>query len=83
MVEQVRPEIDTPDPGWVDVVAAIEARTLVVGGGPSSHVPQEHVADLARTLRDGRLVTVHAGHLVHATRPQAFLQVLQAFLDVP
>jgi esterase len=83
MVEQVRPEIDTPDPGWVDVVAAIEARTLVVGGGPSSHVPQEHVADLARTLRAGRLVTVHAGHLVHATRPHAFLQVLQAFLDVP
>ena len=81
MVEQVRPEIDTPDPGWPDVVAAIRARTLVIGGGPSSHVPQEHVADLARTLVDGRLVTIDAGHLVHATRPQDFLRVLQTFLD--
>jgi len=81
MVEQVRPEIDDPDPRWPAVVARIAAPTLVIAGGPSSPVPQEHVAELVRTIPDGRLVTVDAGHLVHAKRPEEFTHHLQAFLD--
>ena len=68
VVEQVRPEIDDPDPRWRDVVARIAAPTLVIGGGPSSSVPQDHVAELVGAVPDGRLVTVDAGHLVHATQ---------------
>ena len=49
--------------------------------GAASTVPQKHVADLARTLAGGRLVTIEAGHLVHATQPEAFLHALRAFLD--
>ena len=81
MVEQVRPEIDDPDPRWSDVVAGISAPTLVIAGGPSSPVPQDHVAELVRTLPDGRLVTVDAGHMVHAKRPDEFTHHLQDFLD--
>jgi pimeloyl-ACP methyl ester carboxylesterase len=81
MVEQVRPEIDNPDPCWAQVVANISSRTLVIAGGPTSTVPQEYVSDLARTLPDGKLITIHAGHLVHATKPGAFTEALQAFLD--
>jgi pimeloyl-ACP methyl ester carboxylesterase len=81
VVEQVRPEIDDPDPRWADVVAGISAPTLVIAGGPSSPVPQEHVAELVRVLPDGRLVTVDAGHLVHATRPDEFTHHLVTFLD--
>lgn len=82
MVEQVRPEIDVPDPRWAQVVSQIAAPTLVIAGGTTSTVPQEHVADLARTLPDGRLVTIDAGHLVHAGRPETFVRALRAFLDV-
>jgi pimeloyl-ACP methyl ester carboxylesterase len=81
VVEQVRPEIDDPDPSWRDVVARIGAPTLVIGGGASSSSPQDQVADLARTVPDGRLVTVDAGHRVHATRPDEFTQALLTFLD--
>jgi pimeloyl-ACP methyl ester carboxylesterase len=81
VVEQVRPEIDDPDPRWSKVVAEIPAPTLVIAGGPSSPVPQEHVAELVRTLPDGRLVTVDAGHLVHAARPDEFIHHLRTFLD--
>jgi pimeloyl-ACP methyl ester carboxylesterase len=81
VVEQVRPEIDDPDPGWRAVVGRIAARTLVIGGGPSSSVPQDQVADLARTVPDGRLVTVDAGHRVHATRPDEFTRHVLTFLD--
>lgn len=81
MVEQIRPEIDDPDPGWMQIVANIRAHTLVVAGGPSSTVPHEYVADLARTLVDGQLVSINAGHLVHATEPEAFIHTVMAFLD--
>ena len=32
-------------------------------------------------LTDGRLVTVDAGHLAHANRPDEFIHHLQTFLD--
>jgi pimeloyl-ACP methyl ester carboxylesterase len=81
MVEQVRPEIDDPDPGWADVVARITAPTLLIGGGAASHIPQEYVAELADRLANARLTTIAAGHLVHETVPDEYLRTLIAFLD--
>lgn len=81
MVEQVRPEIDNFDPRWADVVAAISASTLVVSGGPSSPVSQDQIADLIHLLPDGRTITIDAGHLVHASKPEEFANALMAFLD--
>jgi pimeloyl-ACP methyl ester carboxylesterase len=81
VVEQVRPEIDDPDPTWPDLVRAVVAPTLVVGGGPSSFVPQEHVRALAATVADGHLATLDTGHLVHTTAPTEYLAVVAAFLD--
>ncbi|WP_173060206.1 alpha/beta fold hydrolase [Phytohabitans houttuyneae] len=81
VVEQVRPEIDDPDPGWAGIVARITAPTLLIAGGAASPVPQRHVAELADRLADARLVTVDAGHLVHETVPDAYLETLSAFLE--
>jgi pimeloyl-ACP methyl ester carboxylesterase len=81
VVEQVRPEIDDPDPGWTDVARAIPVPTLVVAGGERSTVPQNGIRALVEALPDGRAVTVDAGHLVHATEPEAFLRHVTAFLD--
>lgn len=71
-----------PDPRWAQVVATITAPTLVIAGGATSTVPQEQVADPARTLADGQLITIDAGHLLHARQPDVFIQALQAFLDL-
>jgi pimeloyl-ACP methyl ester carboxylesterase len=49
-------------------------------GGTSSFLPQEHVAELAQTVAHGTRVTIDAGHLVHATKPGAFLAELTTFL---
>jgi pimeloyl-ACP methyl ester carboxylesterase len=81
VVEQVRPEIDDPDPAWPDVVRAVVAPTLVVGGGPTSSVPQDRVRELAATLRDGTLATLDTGHLVHASDPGRYVALVEAFLD--
>jgi esterase len=81
LVEQVRPEIDDPDPGWPARARRLACRTLVIGGGPDSHVPQEDVAGLAHAIPDGHLVTIEAGHLVHASEPGRFLDQVRRFLD--
>lgn len=80
LVEQVRPEIDDPDPGWADIVARIMAPTLLIGGGAASPIPQQQLAELADRLADARLVTIAAGHLVHETAPDDYLNLLLAFL---
>lgn len=81
VVEQVRPEIDHPSAHWGDLLRAIVAPTLAVAGGPSSPVPQGHVSELVDLVRDGRMVTIDSGHLVHATHPDEFTSHLVAFLD--
>jgi pimeloyl-ACP methyl ester carboxylesterase len=80
MVEQVRPQIDDPDPGWADIIARIRAPTLLIAGGAASPVPQQHVAELADRLADARLTTIEAGHLVHETVPDQYLRALITFL---
>ena len=82
-VLQVRAQIDEPDPGWPQVVAAVTAPTLVVWGGPSSPMPAEHVAEMAETVADGRLVRIGAGHLVHAHQPVVFTAAVRGFLAPP
>ncbi len=81
VVEQVRSEIDRPDPSWRHLLGQITAPTLVVGGGPASFVPDDHVRELAAVVADGTVTTIDAGHLVHATRPGEFLRAVRAHLD--
>ncbi|MDT0542741.1 MULTISPECIES: alpha/beta hydrolase [Streptomyces] len=72
---------NAPDPRWIDGLSAITAPTLLIGGGPDSHIPQELLADMAERIPDCRLVTIDAGHLVHETRPGEFLAEVRPFLE--
>lgn len=80
VVVAVRTQIGDPDPVWAERVAEITVPTLVIGGGPDSHIPQELVAELAKTLPDGRLVTIEAGHHVHRNAPTEFIAAVLDFL---
>ncbi|MEU6326536.1 alpha/beta hydrolase [Streptomyces sp. NPDC047049] len=74
-------ERNAPDPAWWDAPAKVTAPTLIIGGGESSHIPQDHLAALAERIPDARLVTVEgAGHLVHEERPGEFLAAVTSFL---
>jgi 3-oxoadipate enol-lactonase len=81
MVTDIRAQIDTPDPAWWERLGQVTAATLVIGGGPGSHVPQDRVADLARQIPAARLETIPAGHLIHAAEPAAFTRSALAFLS--
>ena len=61
-------------------LALITAPTLIIAGGPSSHLRQDQLAQVADRIPDGRMITIDAGHMVHDDRPQEFLAVLRGFL---
>ncbi|QES04376.1 alpha/beta hydrolase [Streptomyces venezuelae] len=72
-------QLNDPDPAWREELSAITAPTLVVAGGPTSHVRQDQLAWLTDRIPDARLVTIGAGHLVHTDAPAEFLSALREF----
>ncbi|WP_329437482.1 alpha/beta fold hydrolase [Streptomyces sp. NBC_01280] len=76
----VRRQIDVPDPRWLERLSQITAKTLVLTGGPHSHVPQGGVAELAHRIPGGQVVTIPVGHLIHHAAPKAFTEAVSAFL---
>jgi 3-oxoadipate enol-lactonase len=82
MALAIRGQIDDPDPAWLEHLGQITAETLVIGGGPDSHVPQEQVAELARRIPGARLETIEAGHLIHDAKPEAFTRTVLTFLGL-
>jgi 3-oxoadipate enol-lactonase len=74
-------EASDPPASSRDGLATITAPTLVIAGGPDSHVDQDRLADLAARIPRGQVLTIPAGHLVHAAQPARFIAVVTAFLD--
>jgi pimeloyl-ACP methyl ester carboxylesterase len=65
-------EVSRGNPTMWDRLSSITAPTLLVGGGPDSHIPQEKLQEVADRISDCSLVTIPVGHLVHAARPTDF-----------
>jgi 3-oxoadipate enol-lactonase len=61
-------------------LGTITAPTLLIGGGPESHVRQDKLADAAARIPHCDLVTIPAGHNVHATRPVEFAAAVLTWL---
>ena len=81
IVPAVFGQLDKPDPRWWPALARINAPTLVIAGGSTSHVPQYLLAEAAELIPDARLVTLEgAGHNAHRTEPQRFTAALTDFL---
>ncbi|MFJ3725535.1 alpha/beta fold hydrolase [Streptomyces sp. NPDC090045] len=70
-----------PEPDELDGFRRITAPTLVLAGGPASHLRQDVLAEMARRIPDARLTTIPVGHLVHAASPQEFVRSVVEFLD--
>lgn len=80
-VEAIYHQRNHPDPAWWDGIARIEAPTLVVAGGGSSHLDQAEVAALAARLPHGELVTVPVGHHIHHQRPDEMIALVRGALS--
>lgn len=81
LFEPIITEFRTPQPIWWERLRVISASTLLVSGGPSSHVSPDALARVCGIIGDCRLVTVEdAGHRVHSLRPEEFWSATAPFL---
>jgi 3-oxoadipate enol-lactonase len=83
---EVRPavlsELNAPDPAWSAALATMTVPTLVLAGGPTSHLPQAEIARMAASIPGGHLLTIPAGHLIHPSEPAAFATAVESFVMV-
>jgi len=81
LIDPIMTELRTPDPAWWERLGAITARTLLISGGPSSHVGRESLERMCGLIPDCRLVVIEdAGHRVHGSKPEEFAAVAGEFL---
>ncbi|WP_188187377.1 alpha/beta fold hydrolase [Nonomuraea sp. SYSU D8015] len=79
MMHDTERQLLDPDPAWVKGLERITAPTLVLSGGAASPFD---AAELAALIPGARLVTIEAGHLIHATDRRAFLRAVDEFMDI-
>ncbi|APR75490.1 putative hydrolase [Minicystis rosea] len=73
-------QLDVPDPRWWERLSSITAETLVISGGPASHVSLERLAAVARAIPRAELVTIPVGHRVHSRGAVRFGAAVLPFL---
>lgn len=74
-------EVNDPSLRWWTHLTEITAPTLIIGGGPTSHIPQDKLVEVAAAIPDSTLITIPVGHEVHAADPQAFCDAVLNWLD--
>lgn len=81
MAKEVLREFRRPDARWWADLARLQAPTLLVHGGRTSHVPGYRLVEMTRVAPDCRLVTWGVGHRVHQAEPERFARLVDTFLD--
>ena len=80
VVPAIAAESGVTDRAAWDALASIEAPTLLVGGGPTSHVPAERLDEVVERVPDCTLVTLDGGHHVHRAEPERFAEAVLGWL---
>jgi len=80
VVPAIAGQVNDPSRRWWTRLPEITVPTLLIGGGDGSHIPQELLAEAAELIPDSTLVTVKAGHNVHADAPDQFLNTVTSWL---
>ena len=80
MAKTVLREFRRPDELWWSQLSSITAPTLLIHGGPESHVPGYRLEEMERLIPDCRLVTMPVGHRVHLSDPDRFAELVLGFL---
>lgn len=72
---QLLEHLNSPDPAWWADVEKVTAPTLIIAG--SQH--HDELEEATRRLPNGNLITIEAGHWIHQSRPDAFVDAIRSF----
>jgi pimeloyl-ACP methyl ester carboxylesterase len=73
-------QVNQGDPETWELLKTITAPTLIIAGGPESHIPHDKLEAAASRIPTSELVTIPAGHHIHTTRPTEFAQAVLTWL---
>jgi len=77
-------QLADPDPAYLTDLPKITVPTLLLGGGPTSPVPQHKLAEAAARIPTSTLLTIEdAGHNIHQTKPHQLLTALTTHFPPP
>lgn len=76
-------QLRTPDRAWWDGLTSITAPTLLISGGPRSHISPQRLVEMASAFPHARLVTIPVGHRIHSHSPHRFHAAVVPFLTTP
>jgi len=70
-------ELSSPDPTWWTALRQITTPTLLIAGRRFDRDLEE----TAESLQDVHMVTIEAGHWIHETESEPFLEAVREFLE--
>jgi pimeloyl-ACP methyl ester carboxylesterase len=80
LLRDVVADLRRPQPEWWAGLAAVEAPTLLVAGGPKSDLDQTRFELVAEQMPAATVTTIEAGHRIHTRAPERWLTAVRAFL---
>ncbi|WP_077595922.1 alpha/beta fold hydrolase [Oceanobacillus kimchii] len=81
VVQELMKQLNEPNPKWWSDLSNISVPTLIIGGGESSNIPQDQLKEVHDKIVDCQFVTIDAGHHIHETSLEKYVEVLQEFLS--
>ncbi|MBD1382687.1 alpha/beta fold hydrolase [Metabacillus arenae] len=82
VVPSILRQLNEPNPEWWSRLTEIIMPTLIIGGGGSSHIPQNKLQEVSELIPNCEFVTIEdAGHFVHEANLPAFLAAIKSFLN--
>jgi pimeloyl-ACP methyl ester carboxylesterase len=80
-IQSVIAELGRPDDAWWQRLPGITPPTLLIRGGPGSHLDQDDLTAIGRLIPHCQQITIPVGHRVHSGASEAFNAAVLAFLS--
>lgn len=72
VVPAIISQVNRGDPETWELLKTITVPTLIIAGGPKSHIPHAQLEAAASRIPASTLITIPAGHHIHAISPADF-----------
>jgi pimeloyl-ACP methyl ester carboxylesterase len=80
LLRDVVADLRRPQPGWWAGLSTIRSRTMLLAGGPKSHLDQTRFRLVADLMPSATITTIDAGHRIHSREPDRWLATVTEFL---